>query len=362
MAGVTSDASRTAAGGPIFIVGSNGSGSTLLRLMLDSHPNIAIPEETGFLRLAAMHRWVPYWKLGGNWYRNLGLSDGELDNALGTFYGVLFSSYATGRGKGRWGDKTPFHVWHLDLATRLFPDAHVIGIVRHPAGAALSMRRRFRRSIKAGITHWRRTNRQLLHAGVQLGDQFSLVRYEDLVTSPEPVMRALLERVGEPWSDDVLAHHEVQPRAESTGFTRTDRAVDTESLTEWEEHVTGVALSRAIARTGALAEFLGYDPQHGTPATPLGEPLLTGTQLAARQRDIGSAINWAPPRPRVEDRELKPPSPRKRRLRKPPDLSQITFRELAESRLRSHLPEDTRRKLQKARRERPLLDRLIGPR
>jgi hypothetical protein len=352
----------TTAGGPIFIVGSNGSGSTLLRLMLDSHPNIAIPEETGFLRLAAMHRWVPYWKLGGDWYRNLGLSEDELDAALATFYGSLFASYAAGRGKGRWGDKTPFHVWHLDLATRLFPDAQVIGIVRHPVGSALSVRRRFRRPIKSGITQWRRANRQLLHAGARLGDRFALVRYEDLVTSPESVMRALLDRIGEPWSDTVLAHHEVQPSAESTGFTRTDRAVDTESLTEWEEHVTGAALTRAVARTGALAEFLGYDPHHGIPAAPLGEPLLTGTQLTARQRDAGSAINWTPPRPRVEDRELHPPSPRKRRLRKPADLSRVTFRDLAQSRLRSRLPEDKRRKLHEARRERPLLDRLIGPR
>jgi hypothetical protein len=330
--------------------------------MLDSHPNIAIPEETGFLRLAAMHRWVPYWKLGGNWYRNLGLSERELDTALGAFYGGLFSSYATARGKTRWGDKTPFHVWHVDLATRLFPDAQVVGILRHPAASALSMRRRFRRQLKAGTTHWRRANRQLLHAGAQLGDRFTLLRYEDLVTSPEPVMRALLERIGEPWSDGVLSHHEMQPRAESTGFTRTDRAVDTESLTEWEEHVTGAALERVVARTGALAEFLGYDPRRGIPATPLGGPLLTGTQLAARQRDMGGAIDWRPPHPRVEDRELKPPSPRKRRLRKPPDLSRVTFRELAESRLRLRIPEEQRRKLHRARRERPLLDRLIGPR
>ncbi|HVT63768.1 MAG TPA: sulfotransferase [Mycobacteriales bacterium] len=350
----------SAAGGPIFIVGSNGSGSTLLRLMLDSHPNIAIPEETGFLRLAAMHRWVPYWKLGGDWYRNLGLSESDLDAALGAFYGDLFSSYASGRGKSRWGDKTPFHVWHLDLATRLFPDARVIGIIRHPAGSALSMRRRFRRPIKAGITHWRRANRQLLHAGAALGDRFALVRYEDLVTSPEPVMRALLERIGEPWSATVLAHHEVQPSIESTGFTRTDRAVDTASLTEWEQHVTGAALKRAVARTGALSEFLGYDPQRGLPASPLGEPILSGTQLAARQRDLGRAIDWTPPRPRVEDRALKPPTPRKRRRKTDP--SEVTLRDLLRHRLGERLPEDKRRKVHKVRRSRPLLDRLIGPR
>ncbi|HWC34705.1 MAG TPA: sulfotransferase [Mycobacteriales bacterium] len=346
--------------GPIFIVGSNGSGSTLLRLMLDSHERIAIPEETGFLRLAAMHRWVPYWKLGGDWYGNLGLTEDQIFGELAGFYGGLFTSYAASRGKQRWGDKTPLHVWHLELASRMFPDALVVGIVRHPLGTAQSLRRRFRRPIKAGVTHWLRANRQLLHAGAQLGDRFVLLRYEDLVTAPEPLMRALLDRLGEPWSDAVLSHHQVQPSAESTGFTRTDRAVDTESLSDWEAHVTGTALKRAVARTGALAEFLGYDPHRGRPAAPLGDPLLGGTQLAARQRELGAAIDWTPPRVRVEDRELRPPTPRKRRRK--PDLSEVRLRDVLQQRLSARLSPDRRRKVHQARRSRPLLDRLIGPR
>ena len=35
--------------GPIFVVGTMRSGSTLFRLILDAHPNIAISEETGFM-------------------------------------------------------------------------------------------------------------------------------------------------------------------------------------------------------------------------------------------------------------------------------------------------------------------------
>src|SRR5581483_4079891 len=78
---------------PIFIVGANGSGTTLLRLMLDSHPNLAIPPETGFLRLAMAHQWVPYWPLGEGWHTRLGLSDDDLTAALATFYGGMFASY-----------------------------------------------------------------------------------------------------------------------------------------------------------------------------------------------------------------------------------------------------------------------------
>src|SRR3954463_2747471 len=76
--------------GPIFILGSQGSGSTLLRLMLDSHENIAIPQETGFLRLVAAHRWVPYWEFGDRWAERLGLTPEDLDRRLGEFYGGMF--------------------------------------------------------------------------------------------------------------------------------------------------------------------------------------------------------------------------------------------------------------------------------
>lgn len=330
---------------PIFVVGSNGSGSTLLRLMLDSHPNIAIPEETGFLRLAALHRWVPYWKLGGDWYRNLGLTDEQLNSELADFYGGLFSSYAASRGKQRWGDKTPFHVWHLDLAARMYPDAVFVGIVRHPAAAVNSMRRRFRRGLGGAITHWRRSTQQLLTAGARLGDRFVLLRYEDLVTGPETVMRALLDAVSEPWSQTVLAHHEVHPTAESTGFTRTDRPVDTKSLAEWERELTGSGLDRVRLRTGELARFLGYDPDRAAPAEPLGNPLLSGSVLAARMRERGSEIDWTPPSARAEDRMLRPPPPRRRHRH--PDLSHVTHRDLIRHRLASRLSPDQRGKLRR---------------
>jgi hypothetical protein len=335
----------TTGGAPIFIVGSNGSGSTLLRLMLDSHPNIAIPEETGFLRLANLHRWVPYWKLGGDWYRNLNLTEEQLTAELATFYGGLFTSYAASRGKRRWGDKTPFHVWHLDLATRMYPDAMVVGIIRHPAAAVSSMRRRFRRPIGGSVKHWRRSTRQLLHAGAQLGDRFVLLRYEDLVTQPEAVMRALVAQLGEPWSDDVLTHHEVQPTAESTGFTRTDRAVDTRSLAEWERELSGQSLNRVVKRTGGLATFLGYEPLRALPREPLGDPLLTGIELAARMRSHGRDIDWAPPRARAEDRMLRPPAPRRRARH--PDLSRISHRDLLRHRAAARLSPEQRRSLRR---------------
>ena len=65
--------------GPIFIIGAMGSGSTLLRLILDSHDNIAIPQETGFMRAYNAHQYVPFKWSGRNWARRMGWTRKQLD-------------------------------------------------------------------------------------------------------------------------------------------------------------------------------------------------------------------------------------------------------------------------------------------
>jgi hypothetical protein len=355
--------------GPILIVGPNGSGTTLLRLMLDSHENIAIPQETGVLRLAAVHQWVPYWELGDKWADSLGLTEAEVTARLADLYGGMFSSYAAGRGKVRWGDKTPFNVWHLDLAARMFPELQVIAIVRHPGAVVTSLRRRFRRPVKRGIRHWKRTTTQMLRECAALGDRAVVVRYEDLVRAPEPTMRSLLEWLGEPWSDAVLAHHERQGAGEVEGFTRTDTPIDTSHVAAWTEQLRGHPLDRVALRTGQLAKFLGYDPRSAEPVAPLSSDgtLLGGLALAAKQRT--STINWlkAPRRP-VADKPLRPPSPGRRRKRRnpKPDLDEIAIRDLlrhkAVALAQRKLPDSTRNRINDVRRKNSAVDRIIGPR
>jgi hypothetical protein len=71
---------------PIFIVGPMGSGTTLLRLIVDSHDNVAIAQETSIMRAYLAHRWIPFHRHGGDWYPRLGWSDDELDERMREFY------------------------------------------------------------------------------------------------------------------------------------------------------------------------------------------------------------------------------------------------------------------------------------
>ena len=84
MTTATGDAAHN--GGPIFIVGPMGSGTTLMRLIVDSHEHIAIAQETSIMRAYLAHRWIPFHRHGGDWYGRLGWSDDELDARMREFY------------------------------------------------------------------------------------------------------------------------------------------------------------------------------------------------------------------------------------------------------------------------------------
>ncbi len=261
---------------PIFVIGSMGSGTTLLRLMLDSHPNIMIAQETGFLRALMAQYYIPFWKFGGEWLERIDMSEAELDDAARSFYDDVFSRAAAKRGATRWGDKTPYHVHHMELAARVFPDAQFIATVRHPGAVANSVGR-FKWDWNKGIEHWTHSNQNMTDAGMTLGDRFHLIRYEDLVTDTEPVLREVLDFLGEPWKDEVLAHHEVQPGGVAEGGTKASDPVDTARMAKWRGSVNDKQMARLVKRADSQARIFGYRAADPLPVEPLGLP---GTDLS----------------------------------------------------------------------------------
>lgn len=337
---------------PFFILGSQGSGSTMLRLMLDAHPALAVPPETGFMRLVTAHRWVPFWEFGGEWHERLGVSDDDLDRRLADFYGGLFSDYAKRAGKSRWGEKTPYHVWHVDDIRRLFPDAVFIGLVRHPLGAIGSLARRFDRPVPRATWHWTGTTREIVRQAAGLGDRFALVRYEELTREPEPVMRALLEWMGEPWSPAVLRHHEsaAGPRV-AEGGTRTADAVDAGRIERWRRWLDDETREEVLTQTGGWARFLGYgaDPSEPLEAVSPTSRLASGGDLD-RRRAAFPDLDFSPPARPPRDEMLLPKKLRRRggaRRRRPASRAEEQARLMAEK-----LPPSVQRSIRAARRQR----------
>lgn len=287
--------------GPIFVVGSMRSGSTMLRLILDSHPDIAIGAETGFMGAVLATKQIPSWNFGKGWYERLGWSESELDERLREFYGGLFERHARSQGKPRWGEKTPFHTAHMPEMARLFPDARFIGIARHPAAVATSLRKRFHYTFTEALDYWSATNLEMVRSGADLGDRFAACRYEDLVVEEEAVLREVLAHLGAPWSEDVLEHHRVHkargtPRA-AEGSTVAHDAVDATRAGQWTTAVSAED-RRDLARVAGLADLLGYDVLEPAPTRLLvtgdGGPrwLADGSDLADLRRSWAGAVDF----------------------------------------------------------------------
>jgi hypothetical protein len=285
---------------PIFVVGTMRSGSTLFRLILDAHPHIAISEETGFMGGLLAAKRIPNWIHGVGWYERLGWSEEEFDARLREFYAGLFERHALAEGKQRWGEKTPFHSAHIAEIARIFPDSVVVAIVRHPGAVVHSLVGKFHYAVGDAVAYWDSTNKEILRRGVELGDErFAVLRYEDLVEHPGETLHELVDFLGEPWSDDLLRHHEVQasrgtPRV-SAGNTGTRDAITTDTAHRWAEALGPAEREQLVSVAGPLARFLGYEPEEpGAPGPlqPSGSDrrrLLTGAVLADRVRASGSA-------------------------------------------------------------------------
>ncbi|MEE9119348.1 MAG: sulfotransferase, partial [Calditrichia bacterium] len=153
--------------GPIFIVGSARSGTTLLQRMLRSHPRISSPTgESTFIIplyrnatafgdlnkienvrcvLQEMHRINSnYLETDFYWQRfDIDTLSREFHaegrNSIPKVIAGIFEKNTRLEGKMRWLDKSPYYILHLRTILEIFPDAKIIHIIRDGRDCALSM-------------------------------------------------------------------------------------------------------------------------------------------------------------------------------------------------------------------------------
>ena len=204
---------------PIFIIGVYRTGTTLLRFVLDSHPNIAVPPESNFLH-ALRDIWTTEWYRKG--LLGVGVDDEALRTRLQGFVNSMFTDYALARGKSRWADKTPSYVDILEFIDSLYgKNAQYILLYRHGLDATESLQkfyvnmpdggpaRRFMadyasRPKLAFLSYWTHQTKKMLEFERTRTDQTFRIRYEDFSQQPKEYLPPLFAFLGEPWSDEVL--------------------------------------------------------------------------------------------------------------------------------------------------------------
>ena len=261
----------TASRSPIFIGGAGRSGTTLLRRMLDAHPNIACGGELKILpRLVSV--WLEAEVVHGSLLRSYGLSSPALREIFADTISRLLEAHRLKTGKRRMAEKTPGNVRVFGPLHHLFPNSPLLHVVRDGRDVVCSLLRQewlgpdgerapFTTDPREAARYWVESvqaGRAAARASTSVAARYLEVRYEDLVTDPSGELHRVLSFIGEPWDDGVLRHHVDSAGADEDGDSRELQAVDSTSIGRWGRDLSQSDLSAVLEVAGSLLRELGY--------------------------------------------------------------------------------------------------------
>jgi amino acid adenylation domain-containing protein len=268
----------------IVILGCPRSGTTLLRKLLDSHPNIACPGETcvlsgaaRFLRSEVVSDGLEFGVLNGLAFA--GFKPQETLDRLRKFTFSFHNDYARMQGKTRWAEKTAVDVFYLSEIEELCAD-HVqyICVVRHGLDVACSIRefsdrghtylaelheyvREYPRPLEAFAHAWVDATESLLDFQARHADNALVVSYESLIRDPDVEGNRLFKFLGEEWQESIP--QQALGNSDSHGMgdwkASSSTSINTGSINRWRSLPPGV-ITRLAEICNPTLKRCGYEP------------------------------------------------------------------------------------------------------
>nr|CAD7392314.1 unnamed protein product [Timema cristinae] len=267
----------------IFIGGVPRSGTTLMRAMLDAHPEVRCGQETRVIpRILQMRtHWLRSQKESLR-LEEAGLSKEVLDSAIAAFCLEVIARH--GDPAPRLCNKDPLTLKSAVYLSELFPQGKFIFMVRDGRATVHSIISRKvtitgfdLTSYRQCMTKWN-TAVQVMHSQCQeVGSARCLmVPYEQLVLHPREWMRKILHFVDVPWNESVLHHEEHINKPGGVSLSKVERSsdqvirpVNLDALSKWVGHIPNDVV-RDMADIAPMLSILGYDPDANPP--PYGSP------------------------------------------------------------------------------------------
>lgn len=196
---------------PVFVYGALRSGTTVFRLMLDSHPGLSNPGEFDFIfdhlkKDPLSGRWVYDFDAlrldRGFTGRTLEIADSD----DGTTVATHFVDQLRRLGHGHF---TLNVHRNLEKIAVIFPDAKIIHLVRDPRDVARSsIGMGWAGTTYFGIDHWLETELEW-DAFASRFDPHNVMelRFEDLILHPQAELERVCRFVGVPFSPEMLNYH-----------------------------------------------------------------------------------------------------------------------------------------------------------
>jgi len=317
--------------GPIFVVGTPRSGTTLTAEILGRNSAVFMSDENHFFEdiyarreefgdpcnpvvrdeLIRRLRTI-YGRYNQSEFQAFvdGLWSDEVIGrnlrAVATTYPRLLDGFYRAQmppGKHVWGNQTPKDIFHVNEIRACFPSARFVVCIRDVRDFLYSYKNRWRvttvghadrlRVLYHPVTTsllWRATMRQLNWMKLSVAaDAMTVVKYEDLVRHPERVIRELCETVGLAFEADMLrvSSHNSSKGAGGSGIFSS-------SVGAWRQGLKSEEVSVAETLTGADLQAFGYD---------LENPACNAVTKAA----IWASFPWAIARALAANRDNRGP-------------------------------------------------------
>lgn len=264
----------------IVVFGCPRSGTTLVRRILDAHPDVVCPPETGLLSAAARFLDEQTFPSGVRFgaapgLAQIGVSRETLLERFRTFVVSFFEEHARRSGARVWAEKSVSDAFFVaPIETLLQDSVRYVVVLRHGLDVAVSLRELAERSgaftaelhpyaardpdvISAMASAWCEVTTALLDLVARRSDVVVL-RYETLVEAPDASVRTLFEGVG---LDPVAARPDAD---QAVGFgdwkTWTRDAIDASSVGRWRRAIPRAQQPDLIARVNPVLQRAGYDP------------------------------------------------------------------------------------------------------
>ena len=304
----------------IVVLGVPRSGTTLLRRLLNAHPNICCPPETNLLRAASRFLdeeptgAVPVGVVPGLAFSDVPETD--VTRRLREFVFSFHRELTARSGKTRWAEKTAFDIFHIDNIERLLENScRFVCVFRHGLDVVCSMKdlcdgmdrylvelhdyiRAHASPYEAFAHAWVDSNQRLLQFIEDHPHRCVSLRYEDLLDDASTHLTRVFEFLGEPTDVPQLIETALgQTAAFGLGDWKTydTKKLDRGSVDRWHE-LPKATITRLGEIVNPTLQALGYDTvATGRPANVQEEVQhyraslmvrqLVGRQLAANGSD-----------------------------------------------------------------------------
>ena len=271
----------------IVVLGMPRSGTTLIRRLLDAHPDIACPPETNLLRGASRmlyeDRSVAGLSVGvlpGLAFS--GYSEAEVLRRVREFAFGFFRELAAKGGKKVWAEKTAFDVFYVDEIERLLGDTcRFICVFRHGLDVVCSVKElcdgmdrylvelheyvcRHSSPYDAFAHAWVDCNRRLKQFMDDHSNLCVPLRYEELLHDPATQLTRVFDFLNKPTDVDAVIARAFQGAEVGLGDWKTyaTSGFDTSSVGRWK-NLTEDRVAQLAAIINPTMELIGYEPVVG---------------------------------------------------------------------------------------------------